>query len=95
MPKVTGNDLVGQTLKNEGVDTVFNQDILQFTHADRNRLIDLGWYPEGDYDQGHFGLVVYEGNFRGELLYEMESRDKDEIVSEINRLLSEIAEGNL
>lgn len=79
----------------EGIDPVFNEDILQFTNAYRNRVIDLGWYPEGNYDHGHFRLVVYEGDFRGKLLYEMESKNKDNIVSEINRLLSDITEGNL
>jgi len=79
----------------EAIDTVFNEDILQFKNEHRNRVIDLGWYPEGDYDLGSYGLVVYEGDFQGKLLCEIDSKNKDEIVSEINRLLLEIAEGYL
>lgn len=77
------------------VDTVFNEDILQFTHKSRNRLIDLGWYPEGDFSRGAFGLVVYEGDFNGTLLYNLRTRSKEEVVSVINRLLGEITEGHL
>jgi hypothetical protein len=79
----------------EAIDTVFNEDILQFKNEYRNRLIDLGWYPEGNYDLGAYGLVVYEGDFHGKLLYEVKSKDKEEIIREINRLLLEIAEGYL
>jgi len=79
----------------DSVDTVFIEDILQFTNDSRNRLIDLGWYPEGDFTIGAYGLVVYEGDFRGKLLYELKSKSKQEIVSEINRLLLDITEGHL
>lgn len=79
----------------ESIDTVFTQDILQFENKFRNRLIDLGWYPEGDYRNGAYRLVVYEGDFLGNLLYELTSRDKREIVSEINRLLSQVTDGCL
>lgn len=74
----------------ESIDTFFTQDILQLEHKDRNRLMDLGWYPEGDYKNGSYGLVVYEGDFHGKLLYEFDSKSKQETVSEINRLLLEI-----
>lgn len=51
---------------NESVETAltfFNEDILQFTHERYNRLIDLGWYPEFDWENGAFTLVLYEGDF--------------------------------
>lgn len=79
----------------ESIDTVFIQDILQLKNEYRNRLIDLGWYPEGEFNGGAYGLVVYEGDFHGKLLFELNSKSKDEIVSEINRLLLEIAYGRL
>ncbi len=71
----------------EDVNTFFNQDILQFRHDAADRLIDLGWYPEFDWENGAFKLVVYEGDFRGKLLYELQTKDKDKVVSEINRIL--------
>jgi len=67
----------------ESVDTVFTEDILQFKNEYRNRLIDLGWYPEGDYNNGAYELVVYEGDFHGKLLYELKSKDKQEIVGSL------------
>ncbi|WP_028866072.1 hypothetical protein [Psychromonas aquimarina] len=79
----------------QSVDTVFTQDILQFTNQSRNRLIDLGWYPEGCYAEGAYRLVVYQGDFSGKLLYQLDSKDKQQIVSEINRLLLQITNGYL
>lgn len=79
----------------DSADTVFIQDILQFTNEYRNRVLDLGWYPEGEFEKGAFGLVVYEGDFNGKLLYELKSKSKDDIVSEINRLLALIAYGRM
>lgn len=77
----------------ESVDTEFTEDILQLENKHRNRLMDLGWYPEGDYKNGSYRLVVYEGDFQGKLLYEFDSKYKQDIVSEINRLLLEITDG--
>jgi hypothetical protein len=74
---------------------IFKEDMLQM-HNDRfNRLLDLGWYPEGDLVAGRYGLVVYEGDFRGRLLYEFSTRDRLELVAEIERLLSEICQDKL
>ena len=77
------------------IDTVFTEDILLLTNASRNRLIDLGWYPEGDFTGGAYRLVIHEGDFLGKLLHELNSKSKHEIVSEINKLLLDITEGLL
>ena len=66
---------------------VFKQDMLWMVHPQSNRLLDLGWYPEGDLVSGQYGLVVYEGNFRGRLLHEFDTRDRLVLVAEIERLL--------
>lgn len=79
----------------DSVDSVFMEDILQFTNDSRHRLLDLGWYPEFDFIGGAYKMVVYEGDFCGKLLYELKSKSKKEIVSEINRLLLDITEGHL
>lgn len=65
----------------------FKEDMLQMKHKRGDRLLDLGWYPEGDLENGCYGLVLYEGNFRGTLLYELETRSRLFLVKEIERLL--------
>ena len=45
---------------------LFKQDMLQMWHEATNRLLDLGWYPEGDLADGGYGLVVYDGEFPGQ-----------------------------
>jgi len=88
-------DVIPSRQNVESIEGVFTEDILQLKNEDRNRLLDLGWYPEYDYDEGSYGLVVYESNFHGKLLHELRTKDKQEVVSEINRLLNEITLGNL
>jgi hypothetical protein len=74
---------------------VFKEDMLQMRNEHRNRLLDLGWYPEGDMETGEYGLVVYEGDFHGRLLHEFRGRDRVALVAEIERLLVAISEGEL
>jgi hypothetical protein len=70
---------------------LFKEDMLQLRHKRRDRLLDLGWYPEGDLIQGHSGLVLYEGDFRGRLLHEFSTRDRMALVAEIEWLLQAVA----
>jgi hypothetical protein len=74
---------------------VFKQDMLQMKHARLDRLLDLGWYPEGDLACGRYGLVVHEGDFRGRCLHEYDTRDRYELVAEIERLLVAVCNGHL
>ena len=74
---------------------IFKQDMLQMTHPRFNRLLDVGWYPEGDVANGHYGLVVYEGDFKGRLLHKFETRDRLALVGEIERLLALVCSGEL
>ncbi|BAZ36598.1 hypothetical protein NIES4101_25170 (plasmid) [Calothrix sp. NIES-4101] len=69
---------------------VFKEDMLQIRHSLRNRLLDVGWYPEGNLEEGHYRLVMYEGDFTGELLHEFQTSDRMVLVAEIERLLREI-----
>ena len=72
---------------------VFKEDMLQILHPGRNRLIDLGFTPEGDLLNGRFGLVVYEGDFTGRLLYEFRTQNRMEVVTEIERLMKAVTDG--
>lgn len=73
----------------------FSQDLLQFTHPRRNRLVDVGWYPHGDVADGAYGLVVYEADFRGRLLHEFCTRSRMELVSELERVMAAVSGGEL
>lgn len=74
---------------------IFKQDMLQMSQPRFNRLLDVGWYPEGNVAEGHYGLVVYEGDFNGRLLHRFETRDRHAFVAEIERLLAVICSGEL
>jgi hypothetical protein len=74
---------------------LFKEDMLVMTHQRLNRLLDLGWYPEGDLTDGHYGLVVYEGDFRGRLLHEFRTQDRLVLVAEIEQLLLAVCNGQL
>jgi hypothetical protein len=74
---------------------IFKEDMLQMKHERSNRLIDVGWYPSGDLEQGRYGLVVYEGDFRGKLLHELRTRDRSDLVAEIELILVRIGNGEL
>jgi fibronectin type 3 domain-containing protein len=73
----------------------FKEDMLQMKHLRRDRLLDLGWYPEGDLAAGAYKVVVYEGDFRGRLLHEFRTADRRTIVAEIERLLVAVCNGEL
>jgi hypothetical protein len=74
---------------------LFKQDMLQMTHEIRNRLLDLGFLPEGDFANGSYKLVLYEGDFNGRLLHTFRTRDRKRLVAEIERILAEVTRGAL
>ena len=75
---------------------VFKEDMLQMKHVRQNRLLDLGWGPEGDLERGHYKLVLYEGDFHGRLIHSFtESRDRLATVTEIERILDEVSRRQL
>jgi hypothetical protein len=74
--------------------TLLKESLLQLKHERRNRLLDLGWYPEGEPD-GRFVMRLYEGDFTGTLLQKHETKDRAEIVGGIERLLEEVTRGDL
>ena len=69
--------------------------MLQMSHPRFNRLLDLGWHPEGDLTRGQYKLVVYEGDFRGRLLHEFGTQERQALVTEIERLLLLVCDGQL
>ena len=74
---------------------VFKQDMLQMKHERKNRVLDVGWTSEGDLENGFYRLVVYEGDFAGKLLYEIETKERLLLVKEIENLLKLVSSGKL
>lgn len=74
---------------------IFKQDMLQMTQARFNRMLDVGWYPEGDLTEGCYKLVIYEGDFKGRLLLEFDTNDRRQLVAEIERVLEAVSSGEL
>lgn len=79
----------------EGHELWFKEDMYQARHEQRNRLIDLGWYPEGKFAAGSFGLVLYEGDFHGELRAELRSKDRQQVVSTMNQWFVSVSNGDM
>ncbi len=74
---------------------LFKEDMLLMAHERRNRVLDLGWHPEGDIDAGQYHLQVYEGDCRGKLLHEFTTKNRSALVAEIERLLAAVCTGKL
>lgn len=72
------------------------EDMLQAEHQDRDRLLDVGWYPDGDLDRGEYALHVHQGDWVTErLLHEFRTRNRQSLVAEIERIFAAITEGRL
>ncbi len=71
----------------------FKEDLLQLVHARRNRLVDLGFYPDGDVEDGRFRLHVYDGDCSGTLLHSFETRERATLTLEIERVLLQVTHG--
>ncbi|HZK81684.1 MAG TPA: hypothetical protein VFC46_11465 [Humisphaera sp.] len=74
---------------------LFKEDMVQMKHQRRDRLLDIGWRPSGNVVEGSYWLVVYQGDFRGRLLFEFCTRDRLQLVTVIERLLEDVSEGRL
>lgn len=71
----------------------FKEDLFLAVHERQNRLVDVGWYPDGDVENGAYRLVVHVGDFRGEELHSFETRDRRVLVAEMERWLAGISDG--
>lgn len=71
----------------------FKENMLQIKHDHFNRLLDVGWYPDGDLEHGEYALTLHEGDFvTGRQIFEFRTRDRLALVAEINRLLLGVVE---
>ena len=75
--------------------TVLKEDLLEMTQEHFNRLLDVGWYPAGNSVDGAYRLVLHEGGFDGTLLRDFRTRDRADLVAEIERVLQTVCDGRL
>lgn len=80
-------DPTPETVKNF---TLFNQTMLVMSHAEKNRLLDVGWTDEMNFEEGEYYLVLYEGGFHGTELYSYRGKDRLELVKQIESILEEV-----
>jgi hypothetical protein len=88
-------DPVADKIPDEEHICFFREDMLQMKNQYRHRLLDVGWYPEGDLERGEYALHIHEGDWCGLLLHEFRTRDRQSLVIEIERVFIAITEGQL
>ena len=74
---------------------VFKEDMLMLRHDAADRLIDVGWYPEGDLTNGAYGLVLHEGSHTGPQLETVTTRSRQHLVQVIERMADAVTRGVL
>ena len=77
-------------LPNDDVLELFNQDLLQLKNEKRKLLLDLGWIPEAD-PEGTYELTLVHSEDWDNPVATYKSKDKDNIVEQINLWLRKIA----
>lgn len=70
---------------------VFKADMLQLRHDAANRLLDVGWHPEGDLVNGAYHLVLLAGSFSDPELERLSTRSRQRLVRELERIMARIA----
>ena len=74
---------------------IFKEDMLQMSHSRSNRIIDIGFTPEGDFDEGAYNLVMHEVDFTGPLIAELRTKDRALLVSTIEEWMREVTAGKM
>jgi hypothetical protein len=67
----------------------FTEDLLQLTHIRSDIIVDLGWYPEMNPNGEYKVSVVKDKNWE-EPIISFRSRNKDDIVMKIEKILFEV-----
>ena len=69
----------------------FREDMLHMENAHCKRVLDVGWFPEGDLKHGKFTLVLFESSY-DDPVYKFRTCDRLELVTEIERILLAVTE---
>ncbi|HBE18110.1 MAG TPA: hypothetical protein DEG17_08440 [Cyanobacteria bacterium UBA11149] len=87
-------DFLIEGLPNGDVWELFLQDLLQLKYSSSNLILDLSWIPEAD-PNGTYQLELILNEDWVNPLITFQSRNKNEIVNKINRLLLEVVSGKI
>ena len=82
-------DINLSAISDEDSYTFLGEDLLYARHENFNRILDVGWY--GDLNEGTYGMVVYEGDFHGKLLFELRTRDQRLLVEQIDQWMAKVS----
>ena len=74
---------------------IFKEDMMTLVHEERRRLLDLGWTPEMDYEEGRYRLTLHGDDHGGRVIWSYEGRDREELVEEIETILQDVTNGRL
>ncbi len=74
---------------------IFKEDMLTLTHSRRDRLIDIGFYPEGDLEEGSYGMVLHESDHAGKVIAKLYTRDRHHLVKIIEEWMRKVTDGKL
>lgn len=73
---------------------IFKSDMMTLVHEGRQRLLDVSWTGEGDFENGRYRLSLIEGtDYRGALLHTRETRSRAELVEELESILQAVTDG--
>lgn len=91
---ITPNDQVPEDDKYDKI--YFQEDLVLITN--NNYHLDLGWYGTDDFENSLTGYCIHlfrgESWLESELLVKIRTKNKDEIVRQINSLTAEIDKGD-
>lgn len=73
----------------------FKEDMLILVHERRDRLADVSWHPDSDIEAGQYTLRVYVGDYRGRLLHEYCTRERQALVAELEWVLRAVTRHEL
>lgn len=89
---VSYNDFREVNPSSEAVEAdLLREDLLQLTLDHPERIVDLGWY--GSADDGAFGVVCVEPDFRGKTLASIRTRDRETAVAAVEEFLEQYGRG--
>ena len=65
---------------------IVREDLLQLSHAEPPRVVDVGWYGTGE--DAAFTVVCAEPDFLGRTLESVRTRDRQLVVATVERFLA-------
>jgi hypothetical protein len=74
---------------------IFKEDMMMLSHERSNRLLDLGWLPEGDFVHGGYVLQLYDKDFLGRQILRFETQSRLELVSKMEEIMNRVCRGEL